>query len=126
MAKEILGAKKVQKLVLTPVQTGILEILYRDHHGIGNKITRVGLRRALQMKGIKVNDRNMREAIEMLRTETEKGAMICSSTKGGYFIGLPVEVLGYCEQDEGRAKAILRRVRRQANRAKRACMPYIR
>jgi hypothetical protein len=105
---------------LTELQLVILEII-NNHIGREEKISRHQLRKDLYWRGFSISDRAMRENIEYLRMNVPGGAYICSTTSGGYWRAKDLdELLQYIEQDEGRAKMILARTRRQKQRATRA------
>lgn len=105
---------------LNELQIKIIEII-NNHIGFDNRISRKQLCIELGWRGFEIKDRNMREQIEFLRTKTEGGAYICSTTSGGYWRARDLDELEkYIGQDERRAKGILYRLNRQRARATRA------
>lgn len=96
----------------------IIQVI-NQHRGSKNIIKRADMLKAL-VNGLKrhVSDRQMRQAIEDLRTDHPEGAYICSTTAGGYYRAeSPGELADYLEVDERRAKMILARISRQRQRA---------
>jgi hypothetical protein len=92
----------------------ILDIL-NNHRGKVHRIPRPELLREPNLRLEEPHhDRFMRATIEYLRRHTEKGAWICSSLDGGYYLAETLDELrDYVLQEEGRAKKILAKTSRQ-------------
>lgn len=92
------------------------DVLSLLRHGEQNRITRPELMRLLRLKGYLLkDDRLIRAAIEELRCQPE-GAYICSTPKGGYFIGTFADVKNYLKSENSRANSLKRRTRLQLKR----------
>jgi hypothetical protein len=104
---------------LTELQATIVQVI-AGHRGYDQRIGRVELCRQLSKSmGRPVRDREMRIAIEILRTNHPVGAYICATTRGGYWYAQTIEELNASlSQDERRAKKMLARLRRQRLRAR--------
>lgn len=100
------------------VQRHILNIL-RSRQGKSAKISRRQLREEVSSwSGRNVSDREMRQAIEELRTDNSDGAMICASLSGGYYTARDlVELDEALRSDESRIRKIAQRIRKQRQRA---------
>jgi len=91
----------------------ILNILSAQR-GPQMRMLRSELLEELQRRMVDVADREMRAAIEELRSAHPQGAWICADMRGGYFMARDEEELGhYLQSDENRAAHLLQRVRNQ-------------
>jgi hypothetical protein len=84
--------------------------------GEDQRVARGDLLRILRQRGYCLkDDRLIREAIEELRCRPE-GAYICSSPRGGYYIGTFEDVKRYLKSENSRANSLKRRTRLQLKR----------
>ncbi len=102
------------------IEDAILSVLYQ-HRGMAQRIRRRQLAPAIRpLVDRPVSDRLIRETIEVLRTTTDAGARICSTTRdgGGYWIAADDAELEAClAQDENRIRETAQRIRAQRKRA---------
>jgi hypothetical protein len=100
----------------------IVAVVYRllkAHIGKNHRITRNALRievaGELEMEFIGISDRDVRLAIEYLRTETVQGSLILSTSgNAGYWIAESLQELTQCvAEDRRRALSILVRIHKQ-------------
>jgi len=100
------------------LQNRILTIM-RDHAGETNRIGRESLRQELSdWLGREVGDREMRLAIEELRTNDAEGCMIASALRGGYYMAESRDGLDkFLNSEHNRAMSILIRNSIQRKRA---------
>lgn len=92
------------------------DVLSLLRQGEQNRVTRGELLSHLRKKGYYLkDDRLIRVAIEELRCQPE-GAYICSSPRGGYYIGTFEDVKRYLKSENSRANSLKRRTRLQLKR----------
>lgn len=101
----------------------LLLIILSEHSGHKNRISRRDLLDRLNRHlGITdkrvIGDRKMRDLLEEVRNE-KKGAYICATLEGGYFMAKDVDELDdFTQSDLNRAYALFNRVRTQRTHAK--------